>query len=109
VELCKHQKRCDDTPEGIAMKLIMTVTSITKLTDDKLLVQLQGQYGTSQLMLSLNQQSGLKVGQEFHLESDTGLPFIGVIDEVEQRSPVPGSVPQTMPRVPFTVPKPPKT
>ncbi len=95
----------------------MTITSITKLTDDRLLVQLQGQYGNSQLLLPMNQQAGLSVGQEFHLQTEpTSLPFIGQIDEVAEKGAGRAGLtaPQTMPRVPFAAPgqrpsKPPKS
>lgn len=62
------------------MKFIFAVTGTQKLTDDKLLVQLQGQYGHVSLNLPLSQR--LTVGDELILASEEG--GIGRIDEIDE-------------------------
>jgi hypothetical protein len=98
------------------MKFVLTVTGITKVADDRLLVQLQGPYGHSQLNLPVSQQNGLMIGQEFHLAHETSRPFIGEINEVEERERrtllSPPIAPLTMPSIPRTppgIPKPPES
>jgi hypothetical protein len=56
------------------MKFILKVTAITKIADDRILVQLQGQYGNAQLDLPNNHQDVLHVGQDFELSSETDGP-----------------------------------
>ena len=69
------------------MRLIMKVTAVTKVTDEKLLVQLQGKYGNAQLNLPNSQQASLTVGSEYILGTDEGtLEPIGTIDEVRERN-----------------------
>ena len=68
------------------MKVLMKLTSVVKLTDDKLLVQLQGKYGNAQLQLPVNQQDGLRVGDEYTVEHSTGMGFIGELDESKEHS-----------------------
>lgn len=65
------------------MKILMKVTSANKQTDDKLLVQLQGQYGNASLILPIEQQKFVQVGDEWALEhGDDGLhKTIGELDE----------------------------
>ena len=64
------------------MVVLMKVTS-AKHTDDKLLVQLQGQYGHASLILPIEQQKFVQVGDEWTLEhGEDGLhKIIGELDE----------------------------
>jgi hypothetical protein len=66
-------------------RFIFRVTGVTKLTDEKLLVQLAGKHGNLQLNLPLDQQEGFKVGDEFTLANLGGIGFVGMIDEVQER------------------------
>jgi hypothetical protein len=67
------------------MKLLMNVTGVTKLSDERLLVQLQGKYGNVQLNLPMDQRRGLNVGDQWTLEHATGaLGFVGELDETKQ-------------------------
>jgi hypothetical protein len=75
---------CDDYLGVNMLRFVLTVTSVTKLTDGLLLVQLQGPYGHASLNLPISQGSGLRVGQEFHVGAE-GVSFPGAIDEVEER------------------------
>ena len=53
------------------MRVLMKVTSAnkqTKQTDDRLLVQLQGQYGHASLILPIEQEKFVQVGDEWTLE-----------------------------------------
>ncbi len=72
------------------MKLLMKITAVTKITDERLLVQLQGKYGNAQLNLPISQQAALRVGEEYTLEqSMRGIGIIGELNETEERmSPV---------------------
>jgi hypothetical protein len=66
------------------MRVEMKVTSANKLTDDdKLLVQLQGQYGHASLNLPIDQQKFVQVGDKWTLEhGEDGLhKIIGELDE----------------------------
>jgi hypothetical protein len=68
------------------MRVLMKVTSAnkqTKQTDDKLLVQLQGQYGHASLILPIEQEKFVQVGDEWTLEhGEDGLhKIIGELDE----------------------------
>jgi hypothetical protein len=65
------------------MKILMKVTGATKLTDDRLLVQLQGKYGNAQLNLPIEQQKFVQEGDEWTLEhGEDGLhKIIGELDE----------------------------
>jgi hypothetical protein len=66
------------------MKVLMSVTGVTKLTDERLLVQLQGKYGNAQLNLPIDQRRGLNVGDQWTLEHSTASPgFIGELDETK--------------------------
>jgi hypothetical protein len=67
------------------MRFIFTVTGVTKLNGEKLLVQFAGKYGNLQLNLPLDQQEGFRVGDEFTLANQGGIGFVGVIDEVQER------------------------
>jgi hypothetical protein len=69
--------------EGGYMRVLMKVTSANKHTDDKLLVQLQGQYGHASLILPIEQQRFVQVGDEWTLEhGEDGLhKIIGELDE----------------------------
>jgi len=49
------------------MRLLLKVTGANKLTDDKLLVQLQGKFGNAQLNLPIHQQKFVQVGDEWTL------------------------------------------
>ena len=51
------------------MKLKLKVTGASKLTGDKLLVQLQGKFGNAQLNLPIDQQKFVQVGDEWTLDS----------------------------------------
>ena len=50
------------------MRVLMKVTSANKQTDDKLLVQLQGQYGHASLILPIEPEKFVQVGDEWTLE-----------------------------------------
>jgi hypothetical protein len=65
------------------MRVLMKVTSANKQTDDKLLVQLQGQYGHASLILPIEQEKFVQVGDEWTLEhGEDGLhKIIGELDE----------------------------
>ena len=65
------------------MRILMKVTSANKQTDDKLLVQLQGQYGHASLILPIEQEKFVQVGDEWTLEhGEDGLhKIIGELDE----------------------------
>jgi len=68
------------------MRVLMKVTSAnkqTKQTDDRLLVQLQGQYGHASLILPIEQEKFVQVGDEWTLEhGEDGLhKIIGELDE----------------------------
>ena len=65
------------------MKILMKVTGATKLTDDRLLVQLQGKYGNAKLNLPVEQQKFVQEGDEWTLEhGEDGLhKIIGELDE----------------------------
>jgi hypothetical protein len=67
------------------MILKLKVTGITKVTDDRLLVQLQGKHGNSQLNLPISQQSFVKVGDEWVLHSGKALPGAGELDETAEK------------------------
>jgi|HubBroStandDraft_2_1064218.scaffolds.fasta_scaffold2729649_1 hypothetical protein len=69
------------------MKVILKVTSVSKLTDDKLLVQLQGKYGHSSLMVPIAQQAFVSVGRQFILGDEKPLQSIGELDETEETLP----------------------
>ena len=47
------------------MRILMKVTSANKQTDDKLLVHLQGQYGHASLILPIEQEKFVQVGDEW--------------------------------------------
>ena len=51
------------------MRILMKVTSANKQTDDKLLVQLQGQYGHASLILPIEQEKFVQVGDEWTLST----------------------------------------
>jgi hypothetical protein len=68
------------------MKFILKVTSVSKLSDDKLLVQLQGKYGHSSLMVPMSQQSRLSVGRQFILATEGLLQDISELDETQESS-----------------------
>jgi hypothetical protein len=63
------------------MKLIFKVTGVSKITDDKQLVQLQGKFGHVSLNLPLTAR--VTVGDEFVLgrHQETALGHVGDIDE----------------------------
>jgi hypothetical protein len=63
------------------MKLILKVTGVTKVTDDKQLVQLQGKFGNVSLNLPLTAR--VTIGDEFVLgrHQETALGHVGDIDE----------------------------
>lgn len=65
------------------MRILMKVTSANKQTDDKLLVQLQGQYGQASLILPIEQEKFVQVGDKWTLEhGEDGLhKIIGELDE----------------------------
>jgi flagellar basal body rod protein FlgF len=65
------------------MRVLMKVTNANKQTDDKLLVQLQGQYGHASLILPIEQEKFVQVGDEWTLEhGEDGLhKIIGELDE----------------------------
>ena len=65
------------------MRVLMKVTSANKQTDDELLVQLQGQYGHASLILPIEQEKFVQVGDEWTLEhGEDGLhKIIGELDE----------------------------
>jgi hypothetical protein len=65
------------------MRILMKVTSANKQTDDKLLVQLQGQYGQASLILPIEQEKFVQIGDEWTLEhGEDGLhKIIGELDE----------------------------
>src|SRR5260370_33978582 len=65
------------------MRVLMKVTSANKQTDDKLLVQLQGQYGQASLILPIEQEKFVQIGDEWTLEhGEDGLhKIIGELDE----------------------------
>ena len=65
------------------MRVLMKVTSANKQTDDKLLVQLQGQYGHASLILPIEQEKFVQIGDEWTLEhGEDGLhKIIGELDE----------------------------
>jgi hypothetical protein len=44
------------------MQFILRVTGVTKVTDERILVQLQGQHGNAQLDLPTSHQKALHVG-----------------------------------------------
>ncbi|MGB7436396.1 MAG: hypothetical protein WBW49_13365 [Candidatus Acidiferrum sp.] len=71
------------------MKLKLKVTGASKLTDDKLLVQLQGKFGNAQLNLPIHQQKFVQVGDEWTLDSGKATPDIAELDETEKpRDPI---------------------
>jgi hypothetical protein len=65
------------------MRVLMKVTSANKQPDDKLLVQLEGQYGHASLILPIEQEKFVQVGHEWTLEhGEDGLhKIIGELDE----------------------------
>ena len=65
------------------MRVLMKVTSANKQTDDELLVQLQGPYGHASLILPIEQEKFVQVGDEWTLEhGEDGLhKIIGELDE----------------------------
>ena len=73
------------------MKLILKVTGVTKITDDKQLVQLQGKFGNVSLNLPLTAR--VTIGDEFVLgrHQETALGHVGDIDET--RSPFDPTLP----------------
>jgi hypothetical protein len=79
----KDASMCVRGIEGGYMRVLMKVTSANKHTDDKLLVQLQGQYGHASLILPIEQQRFVQVGDEWTLEhGEDGLhKIIGELDE----------------------------
>ncbi len=66
------------------MKLKLKVTGASKLTDDKLLVQLQGKFGNAQLNLPIHQQKFVQVGDEWTLGCGKAIPDIAELDETEK-------------------------
>jgi hypothetical protein len=61
----------------------MTVTSVMKVNDQKILVYLAGKHGHIALDLPIDQQNHIHVGAEFTLDNCDGLSgFIGEIAEV---------------------------
>jgi len=64
------------------MQVEMEITSVTKISDEKLLVQLQGTFGNAQLSLPIDQAPGLVVGKRFILtdldapDKTLGLPVV---------------------------------
>ena len=64
------------------MKLIFTVTLVTKSDNDKCLVRATGKYGDVNLNLPLDQN--LAVGDEFHLEGRK-VKALTIIDEWKGR------------------------
>src|SRR5208337_1824770 len=56
------------------MRLLLKVTGANKLTDDKLLVQLQGKFGNAQLNLPIHQQKFVQVGDEWTLGCGKAIP-----------------------------------
>jgi hypothetical protein len=61
------------------MKISMKVTSVAKV-NDRLVVQLQGEYGNASLSLPLTQQEFVRVGDEWTLEQSHDVPAISVIN-----------------------------
>jgi hypothetical protein len=57
------------------------------ITNERILVQLQGKYGNAQLHLPTSQESALRLGDECTLEHSTGgiIKIIGELDEAEER------------------------
>ena len=71
------------------MKLLLKVTGANKLTDDKLLVQLQGKFGNAQLNLPTDQQTFVHVGDEWTLGCGKAIPDRAELDETEKpRDPI---------------------
>jgi hypothetical protein len=66
------------------MKLKLKVTGANKLTDDRLLVQLQGTFGNAQLNLAIDQQRFVKVGDEWVLSSGKAIPDRAELDETQK-------------------------
>ena len=66
------------------MKLKLKVTGASKLTDDKLLVQLQGKFGNAQLNLPMEQQKFVQVGDEWILGCGKAIPDRTELDETEK-------------------------
>jgi hypothetical protein len=65
------------------MKLKMKVTSVMKVNDQKILVNLAGKHGHIALDLPIDHGQHIYIGAEFTLEYNVGsLGFIGEIDEV---------------------------
>ena len=63
------------------MKVKLKVTGANKTTDDKLFVQLQGKFGHAQLTLPIEQQSFVRVGDEWLLGSGKAIPDRAELDE----------------------------
>jgi hypothetical protein len=72
------------------MLLKLKVTGTTKVTDDRLLVQLQGKYGHAQLNLPINQQLAVRVGDEWTLEH--GGEGLGIRGELDETAELPGTL-----------------
>jgi len=66
------------------MRLKLKVTGANKLTDDKLLVQLQGKFGNAQLNLPIGQERFVKVGDEWLLSGGKAVPDHEELDETQK-------------------------
>ena len=79
------------------MKLVFNVTGVQKVSDSKLLVQLQGKYGHIALDLPLGHM--VSVGTRFVLDDKDAVTSLVAIDETVPVSiGLPRTPPQTMPK-----------